>query len=455
MALPWLLEPVSPDAPCGPDLEKADHDEFLDYYFEAEGRLPERYFTPGVAGVDGRGGTADRVFDPKSVEHKAERGAIEALLKQSRDLRLLSLLARWEILAGRLTGFADAVQGAADLLETHPDDVHPVLEGGTSDRRGALEELASSVTVVFPLHHLPLNGQADITYRRYLVGSGGAEARSYEDDANAGQITSGLQEPGSKAAVDKTHADLSRAADALSRIARACKSHPSKPFTIDISPTLGAIEAIQDLIRQARPELEVWSAGDAPDEDSTEDEAAGGETEASQASPTPANSVAHVEAAGAIAGHNAAKVTLQAIEAYLAKNEPSSAALLLVTQARLLIGKPLIEALETLLPGEAARATIDFGPAHGFALPMERLRSLAAEHGQAEAAADTPAGEPPALASRTDVAAHIRSVEDFYRRNEPTSPIPLLLVRARSYLDKDFEAIVAELLPAPKQNEGG
>ena len=56
-----LLDPVSPESPCGPDLERQDDPDFLDYYFEAESRLPERYFTPGLS-PDGRD---DRLFDPR------------------------------------------------------------------------------------------------------------------------------------------------------------------------------------------------------------------------------------------------------------------------------------------------------------------------------------------------------------------------------------------------------
>ncbi|MDN3713666.1 hypothetical protein QWZ10_21415 [Paracoccus cavernae] len=48
MAWEWLQEPVTVAEPCGHDLEKSDDPDFIDYYFEAEGRLPDRYFTPGV-----------------------------------------------------------------------------------------------------------------------------------------------------------------------------------------------------------------------------------------------------------------------------------------------------------------------------------------------------------------------------------------------------------------------
>lgn len=70
MALEWALKPVSDDAPCGPDLDKSDDADFVDYYFDALGRLPERYVIPGMTVRQGDKDvqTPDRVFDPKTVE---------------------------------------------------------------------------------------------------------------------------------------------------------------------------------------------------------------------------------------------------------------------------------------------------------------------------------------------------------------------------------------------------
>lgn len=70
MKLEWLTDPVDLDPPCGPDLEKQDDAAFVDYYFEAEGRLPERYFTPGLA----QDGSEDRFFDPKSIDFSSNPG---------------------------------------------------------------------------------------------------------------------------------------------------------------------------------------------------------------------------------------------------------------------------------------------------------------------------------------------------------------------------------------------
>ncbi len=456
MALDWLKEPVSEDAPCGPDLDKTNDDAFVEYYFEAEGRLPERYFTPGMRiGREGEEGSDDKLFDPKSVDIKKERAAIDALLKQSRDLRLLSLMARWEILAGRVTGFADAIAGMADLLDTFPDDVHPTVEKSNSDRRGAIDNLTTPVTTVIPLQYLSLTGQPDVTFRNYQVATGAVTARTSEAEASSSEILDELKADGNKAKVTQTQADLTRAADGLDRIKRACKAHPDKPMSLNFEDLLAVIAQIQDVIRLARPELDAWdSAGAAAAaEDEEEAEETVLEDGAAPAAPVAkAAAIGDAVPAGEIGGQNAAKVTLMAVEGYLRRREPSSAALLLVTQARLLIGKPLIEALETLLPEESRRAVVDFGPATGFSLNMERLRSLSQE-APGVAIEDEPEPEPPVLATRADVAGHIRAVENYFRGNEPTSPVPTLLVRARSYLDKDFDAIVAELIPIPQKDE--
>jgi type VI secretion system protein ImpA len=57
-------------------------------------------------------------------------------------------------------------------------------------------------------------------------------------------------------------------------------------------------------------------------------------------------------------------------------------------------------------------------------------------------------GPPPEITTRAEVAAWLRDVDDYFRKREPASPIPLLLSRAKAYLDKDFGALISELMPA-------
>ena len=142
---------------------------------------------------------------------------------------------------------------------------------------------------------------------------------------------------------------------------------------------------------------------------------------------------------------------LHAIERYFSTTEPASLALVLVTQSRLLIGRPLVEALDALMENSAAYASITFGTDTGFAIPMARMRELS---GQANIAStedwsqssdeENPVAE---ILSREHAGMVLKQVEDFFRIREPASPIPILLFKARNMLGKDFHALVRELIP--------
>lgn len=57
-----------------------------------------------------------------------------------------------------------------------------------------------------------------------------------------------------------------------------------------------------------------------------------------------------------------------------------------------------------------------------------------------------------AIRSREDVAQHIDQILHYFRVHEPSSPVPLLLRRAKRLLHMDFMAIVEELAPNAVEN---
>ncbi|MBM2578054.1 type VI secretion system ImpA family N-terminal domain-containing protein [Jannaschia sp. Os4] len=427
--LEWLTEPVEADPPCGPDLELAEDDDFLDYYYDAEGRLPARYMDTGQSlGADGR--PRDRLFDASSVDLAGERREIEGLLRRSRDLRPLSLLARWGALAWRTDVLADAVEGMAALVAAHGDAVHPALPERSRDRRGAIEALATPAHVIQPLNHLPLTGTGEVTWRRWQVAQGRVEPRAGEEEADGTAILQALGDRANASQVEAVQADLARVAAAARTL------HPNL-----LERLLDTVDGILGLIAQARPEL----TAPAPDAPAPADapEAGGAPAEA-EASPAPA--AVEELPADAPQDRAQAKAALVAVETYLARSEPASAALLLTIQARQLIGRPLVEALETLLPGDAPRAVIDLGSS-GFALPMDRLKALSGEIPAPDAATAGEAAAAPEVVDRGQAAGQLRAIAAFFRRSEPASPVPLLLDRARTWLERDFEGLLSELLP--------
>jgi type VI secretion system protein ImpA len=436
MAIAWLTDPVSEDAPCGPDLLDADDEPFVSYYFEAESNLPERYFTPGARAANDavQPGT---LFDPKSISHQKERDSVLGLLKRSRDLRLLSLMARQQALAQRLDGVTDAITGIADLLETFPSDVHP--KAG-ADRRSALEELGATATMLAPLQYMPLAGASEVSLRRLLVATGQADPRAGETGLSENGLMAMLAAPSAGTAVEKTAAQLDEIAAAFSRIRSACM-RGERPFTLAIDPVADAVAAMRQMISTARPDLAAAPAAEAPE--AVEDQGEGDDTEAPVAAPArsagPARQVTN-------AGE--ARAALRALELFFLRHEPSSAALLLVTQARLLVGKPLLEAIETLLPADAPNTRIEFGNDNGFAMPMDRLKLLSKELASLAPADPAPDPDPPEIAERSEVGGWLAGVDHYFRTREPASPVPLLIARARVYLDKDFGTLMAEILPS-------
>lgn len=60
-------------------------------------------------------------------------------------------------------------------------------------------------------------------------------------------------------------------------------------------------------------------------------------------------------------------------------------------------------------------------------------------------------GVPGALNSREDVVRALDAICDYYRRHEPSSPIPLLMQRAKRLATMDFMAIIRDLAPGAVQ----
>jgi type VI secretion system protein ImpA len=97
-----------------------------------------------------------------------------------------------------------------------------------------------------------------------------------------------------------------------------------------------------------------------------------------------------------------------------------------------------------------------------IATPLARTLKFFNDHlatrAPAQAAADiADTGDQPAAAgttvaiggirTRDDAARAMDAIADFFRSNEPSSPIPLLLARAKRLVDKDFLAVLQELAP--------
>jgi type VI secretion system protein ImpA len=87
---------------------------------------------------------------------------------------------------------------------------------------------------------------------------------------------------------------------------------------------------------------------------------------------------------------------------------------------------------------------------------MGRMRDIVAKHvrapavaagedGAAEGAA--PAGVPGQVRSRDDAIRSLDAVAEYFRRSEPSSPVPMFVDRAKRLIARDFLEVLAELAP--------
>jgi type VI secretion system protein ImpA len=456
-----LTEPLSDAAPCGPDLDVAGDLEFMNYLARAEGLLPSTFFTR-----DSEGRLTP--FDRSAIALADEAKTIADFLTRTRDLRLLTLLAKFEILNRDLPGFARTLDATSRLLAERWDDVHPRGEDGDYTlRMVTLQTLDDSPTVILPLQHAPLVPSrrfGAITFRNVLVRRGEAAAREDEETPDDSAIEASFREiefPALAGIRDSVR--LLR--DALASIRALWLERAGYDQALTFEKLAPLAEKMLGLLEDAVARRDPTAAavvraeadGDAP-------------------GPGPAT---HPGGAARMASLEDARAALAAAEAYFAKHEPSSPALLLVRQAQDLIGKTFGEVIETLLPSHADQAAIRFGVDGLFELPVQRLSGLAPgdgmfadeamsdpppldESGPAQDGADPDGQDAPvapaaaaravrvAARSRQEATALLEQVGAFYRAHEPASPIPLLTERACGLSQRDFLTLLKDVLPGLK-----
>jgi hypothetical protein len=82
-----------------------------------------------------------------------------------------------------------------------------------------------------------------------------------------------------------------------------------------------------------------------------------------------------------------------------------------------------------------------------FELQGETKPAETSPAGETKPAVITAASPPGQIASRADALRALEAVCDYFRRAEPSSPVPLLLERARRWIQMDFMENIRDLAP--------
>jgi len=133
--------------------------------------------------------------------------------------------------------------------------------------------------------------------------------------------------------------------------------------------------------------------------------------------------------------------------------------------------KDCIETLDELESFTREKVGVDFAP--DFELLSAELNTVRAvlreqlarrgveqegDEGEAAGAEAAPQGVPGDIRSRDDAIRVLDKVCEYFRKNEPSSPVPLLLQRAKRLISKDFMEILRDLTPqgvSEAENIGG
>lgn len=439
MRLDHLLTPVSEAEPCGPDLDELGDDDYLNYMLGTDNRLPQRF-------LDSETGAP---IDRSGIDLKAEIKSIGTFLEQSRDIRLLVLEARFQALTGQLVGFCECVQSIAALLDKWWDEVHPRgQDGDFTLRQNMVGVLEDRSTVVLPLQYAPVlrdQRAGPISLRDYQIATGVTKPRPDEKSIDLNQVLEALRSETHRAALDQIHVSLTALRAALGAIAEAFARNTDYTYNVEFELLSNVVSQLLKFVEGGRPDLKAETDAYEEEEEAVSQEAGtGGGVEK-------ARRPAAVVETGPIGTHDAAAAALLAAETYFGRFEPSSPTLILVHQARLLVGRPLVEALDALVPDSVEYASIGVDTSLGFALGIAKMRALTEDYVANSQTFSDEAQEAPEFSatSRAEAMAIISAVSSFFRAVEPSSPIPAILGRAERFSNLNFQSILGELLPRP------
>ena len=340
-----IIEPLSDDQPCGPDLDMEFDMDFMNFMAEVDGLIPTRYFS----------------FDPGSLNFQDLFEQIDGFLDRTRDIRLLVPLAKLKILNGDLDGFIEAIVAMDALLKAHWADVHPQAAEFLELRTGQLSTLDDMPNSVLPLQHATLvrsRRAGAISLRKWQVANGDVNPREDEERLDGGTILSEIGEADAEE-MSALIAKMELARDAINGIRTTCVSEGD----FDSAPVFEKLpEALDEIIELLAKGTGADLGGAGAEAEGEGADAAGGAAGAYVQLPT-----------GDVKTREDAIEALFQAERYYALHETSSPIVLLLREARSAANKTFAELVSELLPSSASAAFFSFGKEPWFEVPVNDI----------------------------------------------------------------------------------
>jgi len=325
-----LLQEVSPDAPCGEDLEYDP--EFGEMTRAAEGK-PEQQM-------------GDSVVPAEDPDWRDVRDKALSIFSRTRDLRAGVLLARALLAVEGFGGLSDGLELIKGLIERHWDHVHPQLDPDDDNdptlRVNTIVQLTDQDFMLRGVREAPL-----------VELKGFGKFSMYDVEIASGQVSApeGMESPPEMGVIDAAFMEceldeLQGTADAVKRSAECITTIESvltelvgTTYAANLSALPEAMKAVQHLLNERLARRGVVEA-DAGVEGAA---GAGGES-----------------AGQAISGdirsrEDVIRVLDKACE-YFRQHEPSSPVPLLLQRAKRLVSKDFMEIMRDMAPDGVSQA---------------------------------------------------------------------------------------------------
>jgi type VI secretion system protein ImpA len=317
----FLLE-VTPEAPCGVDLEYDSA--FLELEQASKGKEESQFGTPEIPP------------DWKEVYTIAHD-----LLARSRDLRVAVLLARAALKLQGHAGFASGLALIEQLLEHRWACVHPQLDADDGNdptmRVNTLALLCEQGTVLRDVREAELVSSRQcghFSLRDVDLATGELDKHAGETAPAVSMIDAAFLDADA-AAVQATLAALEQSHASVGRIETILTSHVGAAQAMDLG-------ALTRMLRRARDFVRARSGAAQP--------GAPAQTAIADAVPAAAPQPAAAVISADIRSRDDVRRVLEKICAYYAQHEPSSPIPLLLVRAQRLMDKSFLEIMQDLAP---------------------------------------------------------------------------------------------------------
>src|SRR5262245_22266321 len=321
-----LLQPITPEQPCGDNLEDTELLASFDSF---------RLFGQARP-VDAGGEDAPPPPDWGAIRTKS----IEALQK-SKDLRLLAHLGAALLRTDGLPAFTTTLIVASQWLESYWTQVYPLVDEDAIVRRSALNNFADPMAMIDRLRRTPLvnsrqHGKVslrDIDIATHQLQPAATETPVDENQINAAFDTMPLEE------LTLLHDSVAAAVAAVRQIENAMREAAGSESTPSFDPLSTQLAKINLTLRTR---LAARTAA--------------GEAVAGDGAPADAGGVQGASISGVVKSRQDVVRALEAISAFYRQAEPSSPIPLLLERAKRLVSKDFLEVLADIAPDALATA---------------------------------------------------------------------------------------------------